>query len=447
MISKANCHNNGSRLAAYLTTGKEGERAELWQLRGFEATDIKSAFRDVEIMAGATKCQQPFFHVQVRNREGETLTRQQWEQAADRIERMLRLKDQPRAIVFHIDEKTGHEHMHIAWSRIDENTMKAIPLPFFKEQLKKVSRELEAHFALEPVTNQREGNIRFAPTRAEQEQARRLGMDIHAARNTIRDCWDRSDCGGSFHAALENEGLTLAQGDRRDFVVVDREGGLHALGKRTLDMTAAKIRDRLSDLSRDDLPTVEMARASNGELNKQKPEQRSQEKQVGPWDCDRDDRASQDAVISAAIEKEKSERTFVASRTRENVLSQRQAQMGSRENERPADFKFPEKTDNRMMQDARTVATGNFRRHAALGKKAERSLGKAFDLIGNAIESLFAPAVTPEQKREAEKATDRREAETRHAIDFTKYTAEILRQRQEAELEQHRERDERGRQR
>ena len=100
-----------------MTTGKDGERAELWQLRGFEATNITDAFRDVQIMAGATKCVQPFFHLQVRNREGETLTRQQWEYAADRIERMLGLTGQPRAIAFHTFEHNGDEHMHVVLSR------------------------------------------------------------------------------------------------------------------------------------------------------------------------------------------------------------------------------------------------------------------------------------------------------------------------------------------
>ncbi len=122
MISKGTTHNNGARLAAYMTASKDGERAELWQLRGFEATNIKDAFRCID-HAGATKAEQPFFHVQVRNREGETLTRPQWEQAADRIERMLGLTGQPRAIAFHTYERNGDEHMHVAWSRIDQNTL------------------------------------------------------------------------------------------------------------------------------------------------------------------------------------------------------------------------------------------------------------------------------------------------------------------------------------
>jgi hypothetical protein len=294
----------------YMTTSKEGERAELWQLRGFGATNIKDAFRDVQIMAGATKCEQPFFHVQVRNREGETLTRQQWEITADRIERMLGLSGQPRAISFHTYEHNDDEHMHVAWSRIDENTLSAKALPYFKFRLKTISRELEAHFALEPVVNHRKGKIKFAPTRAEVEQARRLGQDSNELRNTIRECWDRADCGRSFQAALEHEGMTLAQGERRDFVVIDRAGGLHVLGKRILDMTAAKIRDRLADLSRDDMPTVGMVRAMI-EPEQERTKQHQPEKREQEWDRDRADRDWQNAVMNAAIDREKVEREFV----------------------------------------------------------------------------------------------------------------------------------------
>jgi hypothetical protein len=30
MIAKGTTHNNGAKLAAYMTNGKDGERAELW---------------------------------------------------------------------------------------------------------------------------------------------------------------------------------------------------------------------------------------------------------------------------------------------------------------------------------------------------------------------------------------------------------------------------------
>jgi hypothetical protein len=260
VIAKGTPHRNGVILARYLVTGKEHERAELWELRGFPCTGIDSAFRSVHVMAAATKCLAPFFHVSVRNADGDSLDRSQWEVVANSVERMLGLTDQPRAVAFHIAPDTGHTHMHIAWSRINQDTLTAKPLPFFKQRLKQVCRELEERFGLTPVPNERRSSIRFAPTRAEEEQARRLRMDIHTLRESIGNCYKQSDCGRSFRDALSREGLLLARGDRRDFLVMDGAGGIHALGKRILGVPAAEIRHRLADLSSDRLPTLEQAR-------------------------------------------------------------------------------------------------------------------------------------------------------------------------------------------
>ena len=260
MIAKGTTHDNGGRLATYMVNGKLGERAELWQLRGFAADQIKDAFRSVHVMADATRCEQPLFHVQVRNPAGEHLDRQQWERVADRIESKLGLTDQPRAIAFHQDGKSGDEHMHVGWSRIDEMTLTAKALPFFKLRLKEVSRELETELGLTPVRNEREGAV-MAPKRDEDEQARRLGVDIRDVRSRIRECWERSDNGHSFATALASENLILAKGDKRDFMAVDHEGGMHGLGKRILGNTAGEVRARMADLDRDGLPTIEQARA------------------------------------------------------------------------------------------------------------------------------------------------------------------------------------------
>jgi len=476
MISKGTTHNNGAKLAAYMTTGKEGERADLWELRGFGATNIKDAFRDVQIMSGATKCEQPFFHVQVRNREGEIMTRQQFEYAADRIERMLGLSGQPRAITFHTYEHNNDQHMHVAWSRIDQETMTAKPLPFFKERLKKISRELELHFGLEPVTNHREGNIKFAPTRAQDEQARRLGQDPHELRNTIRELWDRSDCGRSFQGALEHEGFTLAQGERRDFVVIDRAGGLHVLGKRILDMTAAKIRDRLSDLSRDDLPTVGMARAMI-EPEHERAKEKQPEKREPVWDRDRADRDWQNAVIEAAIDREKIDRTYV-----EPAAQERRAGAGSRKEKewpirppipepvrtspeyhfedaarqtvqqaekptskpaskrpRPKEYSTLDKISS-ARDRAPAIMKSKIKGSLRVGKVATRTVGKTLDAFSDAFASLFAPVLTPEQIRQGEKAQNRREAEADSAIDFARYTSDMAQQCQQQENEREAER-------
>lgn len=263
MIAKGTQHNNGAKLADYLTKGKDNERATLWQLRGFASDDIREAFRSVHVMAEATRAEQPFFHVQVRTPDGESLTREQWELVADRIESKVGLTNQPRAIAFHFDEKSGHEHMHVAWSRIDDESMTARPLPFYKLRLKEVCRELENELGLTRVTNDRRGPA-MSPHRDEYEQARRLGVDIHEIRASIRDCWERSDSGRSFAASLADQNLTLARGERRAFIVIDSAGGMHALGKRILGPTAVEVRARLADLELQELPTVEQARAQLG---------------------------------------------------------------------------------------------------------------------------------------------------------------------------------------
>jgi len=264
MIAKGTPHNNGAKLAAYLTTGKENEKATLWELRGFASEDIREAFRSVHVMAEAIpQLEQPFFHVQVRNPEAEALTREQWMRVANRIEAKLGLTGQPRAIAFHQNTETGHEHMHLAWSRIDEDTLTARRLPFYKLRLKEVCRELEIDLGLTRVTDERRGPV-MAPLRYEHEQARRLGIDIHEIRASIRACWDQSDNGRSFVAALADKGLILARGERRGFIAVDPAGGMHALGKRILGHSAEEVRARLSDIDRQKLPTVEQAREQLG---------------------------------------------------------------------------------------------------------------------------------------------------------------------------------------
>jgi uncharacterized membrane protein len=261
MIPKGNLHADGAKLADYLTTGKDGERAELAELRGFASSSIHEAFADVEIQSLGTDCEKPFFHTYVRLPKGEHLTRERWLYTADRIEKKLGFTDQPRAVAFH-HSPDGETHMHIGWSRIDTENMCAIDPGLFKKKLKEVARELEVKLDLTRVSNERAPEHKtLSATRNEFEESRRLKTDLREIRETIRDCWDRSDNGHSFTAALEEKGMQLARGDKRDFVIVDQEGGIHALSKRITGATAQQTRARLADIDRAELPSVDQARA------------------------------------------------------------------------------------------------------------------------------------------------------------------------------------------
>lgn len=259
MIAKGTLHDSGARLAAYMATGKDGEVAQVHEVVGFASDDIFDAFRSIDAMAAGSRLTKPFFHVQVRNPNGEQLTRTQWVTVADRIERVHGLRGQGRAMAFHIDRRTGHEHMHVAWSRLDGWTLKARTLPFFKQRLKAVSRELEIELGLTRVSSARP-RPEMAPRRAEEEQSRRLGTDLRSIRGAIRAVYERSDSGKAFVAGLAEHRLVLCRGDRRSFVVVDRKGGLHTLGKRLLGDSAEAVRRRLSDLTPGDLPTIDALR-------------------------------------------------------------------------------------------------------------------------------------------------------------------------------------------
>lgn len=268
MIAKGNPHNDGPYLARYLAADSKGnERSELAEIRGFATDNVFDAFALGQLMASGTRCENPFFHVSVRLPDGEALSREQWQQAADRIERHLGFDDQPRAIVFHL--KKGEEHMHLVWSRIDADIMRAIDPGLYKNKLKEISRILEKEMGLQQVKNERDPDELTQPAAQDEfKESRRLETDLKAIRETIRECWDMSDNGRSFAAALDEKGLILSRGDKRDFVVIDGMGGLHALSKSITGLTAKDRRDRLADIDKKTLPDVEQARAIQREKEK-----------------------------------------------------------------------------------------------------------------------------------------------------------------------------------
>ena len=277
MIAKGNLHGDGAKLAAYLVTGKEGERAELIELRGLGADNIRNGFANVAIWAESTRCEKAFFHCYVRLPEGEALERFQWRQVADRIEHQLGFDGQGRAVAFH--HGAEGTHLHIAWSRVDLEHERAIDPGLYKLKLKDISRQLEKEFGLTRVRNERDPEQKtLAPGRNEFEQSRRLGTDLKAIRETIRACWERSDTGRGFEAALAEQGYILARGDKRDFVVIDPAGGDHALGKRITGASAAETRARLADIDKQHLPSVDQAKAVQAERAPPVPEIAPQER-------------------------------------------------------------------------------------------------------------------------------------------------------------------------
>jgi hypothetical protein len=281
MIAKGNTHDSGPKLVSYILTAQEGERVELGSARGFEffGSDVLQAAAIMQQIADhTTNCRDAWFHTQTRLAPGEQLTREQWERVLDREEKRLGFTGHARAWSFHIDEATGERHLHAAWFRINPETNRAHDPGLFKLRLMEVSRWAEKEFGLRELSNERQPHDKApTPERNEMEESRRLGTDVRAIRTAILDCFQQADSGKAFNAALEERGLMLANGDRRDcYVVVDQEGGQHALNKKLTGQTLAETRARLADLDRSQLPGVEQAqeiqRARQAEAQQRQPE-------------------------------------------------------------------------------------------------------------------------------------------------------------------------------
>jgi hypothetical protein len=101
----------------------------------------------------------------------------------------------------------------------------------------------------------------------------RSGVRPAAARVLMTGLWRETENGKTFQAALETKWWMLARGDRRDFVAIDSEGGVHSVARRVEGAKAADVQQRFADLDPKLLPTVaeakELQHARRGERARQ----------------------------------------------------------------------------------------------------------------------------------------------------------------------------------
>ena len=263
MIIKGRSRAGADELATHLLRVDTNERLEILESRGTVATDVRGALREMMAVGAGARCKTGLYHASINVRVEERMTAEQWRAAIDRLEGSLNLTGQARTVVMH--EKLGREHVHIVWSRIDAAGMRAIPDSFNYEAHEKAARELEREFGHEFTQGahvEREGAERPARTRshADHQQASRTGVDVEVLTREITDVWNATTSGTAFVQGLRERGFRPAFGDKRVFVVVDREGGVHALARRIEGVKTAALRERMQDVDPASLPSVAEAR-------------------------------------------------------------------------------------------------------------------------------------------------------------------------------------------
>jgi hypothetical protein len=246
MLLKGSQRGTGQDLARHLMKMEDNEHVLVHEMRGFASDNLKDAFKEIEAISRGTNCRQYLFSLSLSPPETERVSVEAFENAISQAEEKLKLQGQPRAIVFH--EKEGRRHAHCVWSRIDADTMKAIPMSFFKQKLMNVSRELYLEHGWKMpagLDNRGERNpTNF--TLAEWQQAKRNGMDPRWIKQDLQACWSASDNLKTFERALQERGFFLAKGDRRGLVVLDFNAEVYSL-PRMLNLKTKEVRARLGD--------------------------------------------------------------------------------------------------------------------------------------------------------------------------------------------------------
>jgi hypothetical protein len=265
VIIKARAGTGGAALARYLEQGKN-DHAELLELRNLEAASLSQALYFMDTLAKGSHAKNHALHVQLRAAPGERLSADHWREAADRYAEAFGMQEHQAALVLH-HQPDGATHCHLVINRVHPETLKAAHLSQNYAIHKRLARQIEQDWGLQQVSSEKRDQPRdySNASHGEQEQAKRAGEDPHALRERIRSAWERADNGESFAQALQGEGFTLAQGERRDYVAVDDHGHPYSIGKRTTGATAATVRAKLADLNPANVPTLAEVRESQQE--------------------------------------------------------------------------------------------------------------------------------------------------------------------------------------
>lgn len=265
MIPKGNQRGGGRQLATHLMNAVDNERVEIMEMRGSVARDLHGAFAEWEALASATNCRKYLYSLSINpDHRQKTFTPEHYIDFLRRAEKSLGLSGQPVAVVRHV--KNGREHWHAVWSRIEPDRLRAINIAHDRQKLRAVAREYarDHQLVLPPRMREDKGRDRFRDraheSHAEKQQQERSGITKQQRQSDIHAAWLEFVKGADFIAALAQRGYTLARGDRRSHVVIDRAGEIHSL-PRQLKGVPRKDRDAaLSSLPFDALPAAKDAR-------------------------------------------------------------------------------------------------------------------------------------------------------------------------------------------
>ena len=248
----------------------------------------------------------------------ETPTREEMERHGHSSVAALGLSEHQYFFVSHTDEP--HPHLHIVINLVHPETGKIANVYRDRKILDRHAHEYEQDHGIKCENRDKKYQAWEQGRNAFSEKERREDY-----KEKVTTAFERSDSAKGFQAALGLDGLRLARGNRRGFVVVDERGDVYALNRlvqfegeiKSRDKTKA-INERLKSVDVETLPMADTLAAQRKAEFEQKTREREEEKAAAAkeekreaqpeiWDRDKAALESLKRMEDAAIEKAKAE--------------------------------------------------------------------------------------------------------------------------------------------
>jgi len=226
------------------------------------ADNLKAILSEFQMLARTnTRGDKGFYHASINpQHDDRALTKEEWKEAADILEKEMDFEGQPRVIVLH--EKEDAQHIHIIWQRYDVETGK---LRDFKNNYAKhmdAAREIENTLDLSKFKDlTQEQSFGYADT----QQSARTHLSVKERQKIVSDIFEAAPSGRAFSQEIKKAGFELAQGDKPNtFVLIDQNNEVFSLVRQIIGHRKAAVHQKLAPLAPDQFMTVTQIRENAG---------------------------------------------------------------------------------------------------------------------------------------------------------------------------------------
>ena len=173
-------------------------------------------------------------------------TKEQIQQASLETLQALGLEDHQALLVAHND--TDHSHVHVIVNLVNPDTGLVGNVHKDALRLSEWAEDYEHRCGVIHCEQRVKNNER----REHGEYVKHEPEETHNAPS-VEDLYHSCGSGSVFREAIEEIGYTLARGDRRGFVLVDREGEVHSLSRQLKGIRAKQIKTYMGDVDRENV--------------------------------------------------------------------------------------------------------------------------------------------------------------------------------------------------